>query len=209
MNKVIEEVNNEISDIENQGKTLELHTKIGVNLLKKGNVNNNLIEDYMFKILKVVEVTGNYPNSPNSVYVGDSEIVFYTDSDNIKVSYSGAEVKEIYVDCEEGKYYLWKNDAVNPYYFNYSKYNMVFEHEDAIKNAVKNKLAYPLTAKFPSVIWSGEWITGLNCEKNIFIIQSYVDSKNAFGVEIRNYFQVHIRANKGQLQIIDIIFFNR
>ena len=86
---------------------------------------------------------------------------------------------------------------------------MVFEYEDVIKKAVKNKLAYPSTAKFPGVIWSGEWVTGFDYEEDIFIIQSYVDSKNAFGVEIRNYFQVHIRANKGQLQILDIVFFNR
>ncbi|WML35344.1 hypothetical protein [Clostridium sp. OS1-26] len=53
------------------------------------------------------------------------------------------------------------------------------------QNAVKSVLKSPSTAKFPNIL---EWKFAKNKEK--IIVQSYVDSQNSFGAEVRSEFRI-------------------
>ena len=54
-------------------------------------------------------------------------------------------------------------------------------------HVIKSLLVSPSTAKFPNIL---HWKFAK--DKGILIVQSYVDSQNAYGAMIRNYFQFKI-----------------
>lgn len=63
------------------------------------------------------------------------------------------------------------------------------------QSKVEEILKSPSTAKFPNIL---EW--GFKKEKNIVIVQGYVDSQNGFGAEIRSKFQFIIDTDTNTIQ---------
>ena len=69
--------------------------------------------------------------------------------------------------------------------------NIQLQCEEKVKGILKS----PSTAKFPSIL---EW--GFSKEKNIIKVQSYVDSQNSFGAEIRSYFSFTLDTDANAFQ---------
>lgn len=57
---------------------------------------------------------------------------------------------------------------------------------------VSNNLKSPKTADFPSIIWSPSDI-GMARNKDLVVVQSYVDAQNSFGALVRSKFTVQFR----------------
>lgn len=62
------------------------------------------------------------------------------------------------------------------------------------ENTIKSILKSPSTAKFPNIL---NWRFGK--EKGQIIVQSYVDSQNSFGAEVRSQFQIIIDTQENQI----------
>ena len=73
--------------------------------------------------------------------------------------------------------------------------NEATDIEIKCENVVKNILKSPSTAKFPNIT---EW--KMKKEKNIFTVQSYVDSQNSFGATMRSEFQIVVDTKKNEIQ---------
>ncbi len=72
------------------------------------------------------------------------------------------------------------------------------------ENYVKSILNYPKTAKFP---WF-DWEYSFNYENKIATVISYVDAKNAFGVESRSYFTFMYKINGNSYSLVYFKFDN-
>lgn len=72
-----------------------------------------------------------------------------------------------------------------------------------VKDAVKEKLLSPRSASFPFAGW--EYV---ECnDPGIYFVRAYVDSKNAYGVEIRQeFFAKVVKYQNGRFEIIQLTF---
>ncbi len=113
--------------------------------------------------------------------------------DNI-ILYINAD-KSVY-SLSYNSYMLYENGAVVAVLQDYlmstdEASDLMIKCQDKIKEVLKS----PSTAKFPNIL---EW--GFKKEKNIVIVQGYVDAQNSFGAEIRSTFQFTIDTDTNTIQ---------
>ena len=122
------------------------------------------------------------------INTSDVNIILYLDSQNkvYLINYAG---KTLY---ENGKvvgnlkdYYLTTEEASN----------LQLTCEECVKRILKA----PSTAKFPNIL---DW--KFQKDKDIVIVQSYVDSQNGFGAMLRSNFQITL--NTTDKKVISFIF---
>lgn len=170
-----------------------------------GNTNNETTENVMnntYDIKKIDEITKDIGMSKVNIKRNNSlDNTHFDGEKGYKIVFSGQEHSDgeaiMYVNKDKTtRSILWndhvlykENDGVLAKISDYELTNkeiIALMHKS--REGVKVTLVSPSSAKFnddPS-----EWYFEKNKEKDEIIVQSYVDSQNAFGAKIRNNFQM-------------------
>lgn len=158
-----------------------------INIDTANSLYDFLLNDCLFENIEFKEKSS----------VGDILFIIYADGYSLKVSVDNDGIYSIRCGSFElyngSEVFMTKIDLKN------RDVDHMIEYYIMAQDIVTQSLNYPLTADFPFSASSNETYIGRN--KDLIVVQSYVDAKNAFGVDIRSKFTV-------QFKVIDVDTFN-
>lgn len=176
--KSVREIKNATNVNDDEAKAIEdIFKSVGIEKIESINADESLNE---------IEGVGSKGYRVKASISETNNIILYVGSDNKVISIRWAD-KDFY---KNGQVLLNFNDYVITF-DEKNEYNI-----DAQKR-IKSVLKAPSTAKFPNI---NNWKFGK--DNGIMTVQSYVDSENSFGAELRSEFQIKYDSNKNVISLI-------